>query len=118
MVQVFIRKQIRAMQAVSRLCVRELAGQGVKMLVGQDGFDAADTFAEMRLLKECGVSEAEIIKGATIYPAAWLGVDGRLGSIAPGKEASLLVVAGNPLEDITRLASPSIVIQKGRVLRP
>ncbi|MFH1221283.1 MAG: amidohydrolase family protein [Candidatus Eisenbacteria bacterium] len=118
MVPVFIRKQIRAMQAVSRLCVRELAGQGVRILVGQDGFDAADTFVEMRLLKECGVSETEIIKGATIYPAAWLGVDDRLGSIAPGKEASLLVVTGNPLEDIGRLASPSIVIQKGRVLRP
>lgn len=113
----FIRKQIRAMEAVSRFVVRELAIQGVAMLVGQDGLDAQGTFGEMGLLKECGLSEAEIIKGATIYPARWLGVDGRLGSIAPGKEANLLVVAANPLEDITRLASPSVVIHKGRILR-
>ena len=112
----FIRKQIRAMATVSRYVVREFGAQGVKMLVGQDGFEARDTFGEMSLLRECGLSEAEIIKGATIYPARWLGVDGRLGSIAPGKEASLLVVAGNPLEDITRLASSSVVIHKGRIL--
>jgi imidazolonepropionase-like amidohydrolase len=117
MVRDFIRKQIRAMEAVSRMCVRGLAGQGVKMLIGQDGFEARDLFAEMSLLSECGVSEAEILKGATIYPARWLGVDDRLGSIAPGKEASLLVVAGNPLEDIASLASPSVIIQKGRILR-
>jgi imidazolonepropionase-like amidohydrolase len=111
-----IRAQISAMQSVSRLCVRELAAQGVKMLVGQDGFEARETFAEMNLLEECGLSQVEIIRGATIYPARWLGVDDRLGSIAPGKEASLLVAAENPLEDVARLAAPSVVIQKGKII--
>ncbi|MFZ1947009.1 MAG: amidohydrolase family protein [bacterium] len=115
-IKAFILQQIHSMQAVSRLVVAEFATQGVKMLVGQDGCEAGDTFVEMTLLSECGVSEAEIIRGATIYPARWLGVDDRLGSIAPGKEASLLVVEGNPIEDITRLASPSLVIHKGRIL--
>jgi imidazolonepropionase-like amidohydrolase len=115
-IKAFVRQQIHAMQAVSRLVVGEFAARGVKMLVGQDGCDAADTFSEITLLRDCGVSEAEIIKGATIYPARWLGVEGRLGSIASGKEASLLVLAGNPLEDIARLASPSVVIHKGKIL--
>lgn len=117
MIKDLIRKLIRAMETVSRFFVRELGGQGVKMLVGQDGFDAEGTFAEMSLLRQCGLSEAEIIKGATIYPAQWLGVDGRLGSIAAGKEASLLIVAANPLDDITSLASPSVIIHKGKILR-
>lgn len=116
-IKAFILQQINAMQAVSRLATAEFATCGVKMLVGQDGCEAGDTFVEMSLLKGCGVSEAEIIRGATVYPARWLGVDGRLGSIAPGKEASLLVVEGSPLEDITRLASPFLVIQAGRIVR-
>jgi imidazolonepropionase-like amidohydrolase len=113
----FVRMQIRAMQSVSRLCVRELAAQGVMMLVGQDGFEAQDTFGEMRLLADCGLGEVEIIRGATLYPARWLGVDNRLGSISPGKEASLLVVTGNPLENVACLEAPSVVVQKGRIIR-
>jgi imidazolonepropionase-like amidohydrolase len=116
MVRGMIRKQIAVMETLSRLFVRELAAEGVKMLVGQDGFEPGGTFAEMRRLKECGVSEVEIIRGATIYPARWLGVDDRLGSIAPGKQASLLVVEENPLEDIARLASPFVVIREGQVI--
>jgi imidazolonepropionase-like amidohydrolase len=88
----------------------------VKMLVGQDGFEADGTFAEMLELKSCGVSEAEILRGATIYPARWLGVDDRLGSIAPGKEANLLVVAEDPLKEIGCLSTPFAVIREGRII--
>jgi imidazolonepropionase-like amidohydrolase len=116
-VRTMIRQQIALVETVSRLCVRELAGQGVKLFVGQDGFEPGGTFAEMRCLRDCGVSAAEIIRGATIYPARWLGVDDRLGSIAPGKEASLLVVEENPLEDVARLGSPSVVIKDGSVIK-
>jgi imidazolonepropionase-like amidohydrolase len=116
MAKVMIRGQIAAMDHVSRLFVRELAAQGVKMLVGQDGFAPEGTFAELRNLKACGVSEVEILRGATLYPAQWLGVDDRLGSIAPGKQANLVVVADNPLEDIARLGVPFVVIREGRVL--
>jgi len=111
-----IRKSTAGMEEVSRMVVREFADHGVRLLVGQDGCDPEGTFGEMRRLKDCGVSEAEIIKGATIYPAEWLGVDDRLGSISPGKEADLLVVDGNPLEDIGKMEAAFLVIQKGRVV--
>ncbi|MGA2587516.1 MAG: amidohydrolase family protein [Candidatus Aminicenantales bacterium] len=109
-----IRKVVDGMKAVSRHFVREFAGYGVKMLVGQDGCDAAATFSEMRTLKEGGVRESEIIKGATIYPAQWLGVDDRLGSIAPGKQANILVVNGDPLSDIAQLEATFMVIRNGK----
>jgi imidazolonepropionase-like amidohydrolase len=111
-----MKKVMTAMEAVSRLFVREFAAAGVKMLVGQDGVDPRATFEEMRLLKECGVDEAEIIRGATIYPARWLGVDDTLGTIAAGKRADLLVVDGNPLEDIMRLKSTAFVIHRGEMI--
>jgi len=114
--KMMVKTMVGGMAAVSRLFVREFAARGVPMLVGQDGFSASATFAEMRDMKECGVTEAEIIKGATIYPAEWLGIDDRLGSIAPGKQANILVIDENPLDDIANLELTFRVIQNGKVV--
>jgi imidazolonepropionase-like amidohydrolase len=111
-----IRQGIAAMEQVSRVFVREFAERGVRLLVGQDGADPGGTIAEMRWLNDWGVSAAEILKGATIYPAQWLGVEDRLGSICPGKQANLLVVEGNPLEDIAQMEAAVLVIQSGEVV--
>lgn len=112
-----IKTIVGGMAAVSRHIVHEFAGYGVKMLVGQDGDDPAATFTEMRFMKEAGVPEAEIIKGATLYPAQWLGVDDRLGSIAPGRQADILVVNGDPLADIAQMESTFLVVRDRRVMR-
>lgn len=108
---------VGGMAAVSRHVVREFAGYGVTMLVGQDGADPAATFAEMRFMKEAGVPEAEIVKGATLYPAQWLGLDDKLGSIAPGRPADILVINGDPLADIAQMESTFLVVRDGTVLR-
>lgn len=110
-----IRKNIAGMEAVSRLFVREFAAHGVRMMVGQDGVAPAGVFAEMRWMKECGVSDLEILRGATIYPARWLGVEDRLGAIAPGYEANILIVNENPLEDVANLEDAFLVVHKGQV---
>jgi hypothetical protein len=95
---------------------RELAQGQVRLLVGQDGDDPEGTFLEMELLKECGVSESEIIKGATLYPAKWLGLENRLGTLAPGREANLLILENNPLDEIKNIRSTYLVMQKGKVV--
>lgn len=45
-----------------------------------------------------GFPESEAIKALTLYPAQLLGIDRRLGSIEPGKEATLFVSDGNILD--------------------
>jgi len=45
-----------------------------------------------------GVSRSEALKAATLYPAQFIGVGDRLGSIEPGKDASLLFLTGDPLD--------------------
>ena len=45
-----------------------------------------------------GVKRAEALKAVTLYPAQIIGVDNRLGSIEPGKDASLLFLTGDPLD--------------------
>jgi cytosine/adenosine deaminase-related metal-dependent hydrolase len=42
----------------------------------------------------------------------------RLGTIEPGKWADLVVIRGNPLQDITRTRHPRIVVKAGRAYDP
>lgn len=57
-----------------------------------------------RLPYEAGAAAAfglpmdEAIRAVTLYPAQFLGIDDRVGSLEPGKDATLLITTGNPLE--------------------
>jgi len=95
---------------------KEIIKQNVKILVGQDGYIPRFTFNEMELLKENGLSDAEIIKGATIYPAQWLGIADQSGSILPNKKASILILNKNPLEDIRNIKTTHTVLQNGKIV--
>jgi len=95
---------------------REFIRRKVKILVGHDGPSPSLLFTEMKLLRDRGLSELEIIRGATIYPAQWLGVEDRYGSISPGMLANLVILDKNPLEDIGNFESPYMVIKNGQVV--
>lgn len=45
-----------------------------------------------------GLPVDEAIKSVTLYPAEFLGLDDRLGSLEPGKDATLMITTGNPLD--------------------
>ena len=108
------KKTIDTLVRMSDFFTGEMIRGGVKILVGQDGINPSGAFAEMRLLKDCGLSEPEIIKGATIYPARWLGVEDRLGSLSPGKQADIVILDKNPLDDIDNVKSTFLVLKKGK----
>jgi hypothetical protein len=96
--------------------VKTFSDSGVRLLVGQDGIDPAGTIREMINMKEVGVNDLEILKGATIYAAEWLEVDDTYGSVEPGKVADLLLLNGNPVEDITQVGEIFQVIQNGEIV--
>lgn len=61
----------------------------------------------------------EILRSATSVNAALLRMEGRLGTVAPGAFADLLVVDGNPLEDIAvleRAAHLKLIMKGGRIM--
>lgn len=70
---------------------------------------------EIALLVAAGLDGAAIVDAATRSPAELWGF-GDLGAIALGREASLLLVGGDPARDPARLAAPVMVIQRGRVV--
>ena len=68
---------------------------------------------QVELLVEAGFTPAEAIKIATLNGAKFLGEDARIGSIAVGKQADLMIVKGNPAANINDLEKVEIVFKDG-----
>ena len=68
---------------------------------------------EVELLVEAGFTPLEAIKIASFNGAKFLGEDARIGSIAPGKQADLMVVKGNPATNISDLEKVEVVFKDG-----
>ena len=74
---------------------------------------------ELQLWVEAGIPPAVALQAATYNGARALRAEERMGSIRAGREASLVLVDGNPLEDIKRTEGIQILFFKGeRVDRP
>ena len=76
-----------------------------------DGRDAA---AEIDALIDAGLSTAEAITAGTTDSATAIGVGDSAGCLAPGRQADLLVVGGDPLANLGVLGDPLDVFQAGR----
>jgi len=68
---------------------------------------------EIELLVEAGFTPVEAIRIATLNGAKFLGEDARIGSIATGKQADLMVVKGNPAANMNDIEKVEIVFKDG-----
>ena len=68
---------------------------------------------EVELLVEAGFTPLEAIKIASLNGAKFLGEDSRIGSIAIGKQADLMIVKGNPAAKISDIENVEIVFKDG-----
>ncbi|MDE0365686.1 MAG: amidohydrolase family protein [Gammaproteobacteria bacterium] len=101
--------------AVRARVLRDLRRQGAKVLVGTDdsmlsGFVVVD---EMQSLVDAGLTRADVLRSATLEAANYLGEPGRFGEIREGAAADLILVDGNPLEDLEALRFPRGVMRAG-----
>jgi imidazolonepropionase-like amidohydrolase len=100
--------------------MRRLHEAGVPLVAGNDagwrdtGFD--DFSRELELLAEVGLSPLEAIHAATGRAAVACQLSGIVGTLEPGCAADLLVVAGDPTQDLTALRTPTLVLQGGNVI--
>ena len=68
---------------------------------------------QVELLVEAGFSPIEAIKIASLNGAKFLGEDSRIGSLAVGKQADLMIVNGNPAAKISDIENVEIVFKDG-----
>jgi len=90
---------------------------GVKIASGADMNPMwATSVKEIYWLGHCGMSNLQALQAATLKSAELCGVADELGTIEAGKIADLIVVEGNPLDDLTNLQNVQLVIKEGRIL--
>src|SRR5438552_5067910 len=103
---------------------RRAAKAGVRIAMGTDAgtpFNPHGRNAqELRRMVELGLTPMQAIQASTHSAATLLGLESEIGTVEAGKQADLLLVNGNPLDDISLLENPSAVesvIQAGRIVK-
>jgi imidazolonepropionase-like amidohydrolase len=107
------RDEMWLVGAMYRAGVPLLAGSDAGSLYSLPGFGLHD---ELELLVEAGMSEADVLRSATLHPAEFLEVDDSLGTIESGKIADMVLLQRNPLEDVRNLQTIRAVFKRGALL--
>jgi imidazolonepropionase-like amidohydrolase len=92
---------------------------GVPVYVTSDFFGrriAEFPRAFIRLTSEAGVAPLELIRMVTQAPAQGLGIDAEVGTLELGKAADLLLLDGDPMEDVAALTRVRAVFRGGRLV--
>jgi len=72
---------------------------------------------EFEYMLEAGMTESEAIKAATVVAAKHIGMGDKIGTLEAGKQADIIAVSGNPLEDIEELLDVDFVMKGGKVYK-
>ena len=103
---------------VKRPTFQKALAAGLRMPNGSDiGYGHGENAREIIMRVEAGQKPVHAIIGATSLAAESLGLGKSIGSIAPGYEADIIAVAGNPLEDIGALRNVTFVMKGGQVYK-
>ena len=95
---------------------------GVPLVMGSDSgnpmvFHGPSLHRELQLWVEAGIPVTVALQAATVNAAKLLGAEKRIGAIRQGMDADLLLVDGNPLQEIAATERISLVVFKGERIR-
>ena len=101
--------------------IRDAAAAGVNVVMGTDAGTSYNDFksgpgVEIRLLASVGMTPEQVLLASTVRGAELLGIAERVGELVPGKDADMLILDRNPLEDLAVLTDAPRVIKRGQVV--
>ena len=111
----------RALFSKQAAFVARLAKNGAPLLAGSDTgnpfiYPGSSLHRELELLVEAGLSPRDALFAATLAPARFLNIADSTGALRAGYTADLVLLEGNPLEDISNVRRISGVVLRGRLL--
>ena len=96
--------------------VKAIVDSGGRAQLGAHGqLQGLGAHWELWMLAQGGMTPLEALRCATLYGAAYLGLDREIGSLEEGKLADLVVMGKNPLENIRNSDSVRLVMLNGRL---
>jgi imidazolonepropionase-like amidohydrolase len=107
------------MVAVSEETIKRAMKAGVKIAFGTDigGFSWDITPAvQFKIFTKLGMTPRQALMTSTITAAELMGMQNEIGTLEPNKFADIVVVNGNPLEDVTLLERKVVTVVKGGVV--
>jgi imidazolonepropionase-like amidohydrolase len=109
-------------QEVARANLLRAWQAGVPLVMGTDAgnplvFHGPSLHRELALWVQAGIPPSVALQAATVNAANLLRASGHFGSIHRGLDANLLLVDGNPLEDISATERISLVVFEGERIR-
>ena len=95
--------------------VFDLYQKGVQIVPGTDGLPGFLFHRELELYAKAGIPAVELLKLATIKSAEITGVSELYGSIEVGKQADLILIDGNPIENISDIRKVEWTMKGGNI---
>ena len=100
--------------------IRDAAAAGVNVVMGTDAGTSYNDFksgpgVEIRLLASVGMTPEQVLLASTIRGAELLGIAERVGELVPGKDADMLILDRDPLQDLAVLTDAPRVISVVRL---
>ncbi len=114
-----VRPKAAAIGPVIKSTFAKAYDLGVPIVFGTDtGVSAhGDNAQEFALMVEGGMPPMEAIQSATSVAATFLEIADTHGTLAAGKQADIIAVPGNPLDDITAMERVSFVMKGGKIYK-
>jgi imidazolonepropionase-like amidohydrolase len=104
---------------VMEACLKMIGGlhrAGIPILAGTDvGVPGHTLHRELELYVKAGLTPMEAIQAATLVPARVMKLENEVGTIEAGKRADILILAGDPLDNISNIRKTKFVISQGRL---
>lgn len=96
---------------------------GVRIAMGSDAGNAgmlhgATVLRELQLMNEAGMTPMQVLVAATRNGAGVIGRGEDLGTLEVGKLADIIVIDGDPLQDLAALGNVELVVKNGKIIDP